>query len=895
VTLRYGGRTGVVVFLSGADVRLEEMTVELGDGDALNLGHDSHPVVSDCRFLANRFAVQAAPLEAVAGFTGCEARNNVDGDYLNVTVGTVSRPTTIGVENTLNQDGVLVLDASVSVQAGVPGATLALLGGVILKLDAADSVSVAGTLTCGSLGGGPVVFTSFEDDDFGGDTNKDGGATRGAPGDWRQIAFAATSDGSSLDNVIVRFAGLAQFPAVQLTQADVTLRGLTVRDCLGDALHLMSNSFPTVQSCVFQNNRFAVNGVPLRALPGFSQNTASLNLTGDYQRITDGSVNQALVVQPSQSLNQGPIVVQDDIDVLPGGELTITGATLIKFDGARQLDVDGVLLVPAGPSTPAIFTSLHDDVIGGDTNKNGNATIPQPGDWFNVDFADAADASLVTGGWFRYGGRGSLPVLDLNAADVLIADSIVEQSAWTAVDLSGSSRPRLNRNRLAGGPRYALDGAPLDAVQRFQDNVASGHALGNAVRITTAAWTGPAVVQRFNANNGDGVFVVATGVTVDAGDTLTLRAGTIFKWEGLNRSLTANGALNVEGTGREPVVLTSIDDDEIGGDTNRNGNATQPAPGQWREVRINASPAASLVEHLRLRYGGAAGAAFSSGNALATARALRTDFSSIDGIDVTAHAGPAVNWVAFRSGARGIDLQGGSFDLVHATVAGSGGTGINGGVAHVGSVVNSISFANTGGNFAGFTPAEVRFSDGDPGFAGQNGNLDVDPLFEDFLAGRLGLGVGSPCLNAADLLAALATAKDHVEASRVLDHDLTGIALPDMGAFERTAYGMGVAGEPRVATVLTFTATGTSAGVAIFVLGFLDGVAPLLPYGIFGAGTFPALVILGAVPTGVPFPLAIPDEPLLEGFPFGVQAAVVPAANPAVGNVAPLYRGRIYR
>jgi len=900
VLLRYAGGAApadATLFLLDADITLRDVIVERGAGTALDLRHVSRPVVDRCIFRNNPFAVDLVPLVAVPGFTDCTATDNPLGNYLRITSGTVSQPTTIGPDNTLNSDGVLVLTTTVGVSAGV---RLDLLGGVIFKFIPIQnlSVSVTGTLQCGSTGGFPVVFTSFFDDLFGGDTNLDGNATAGAPGHWRQVFFGAGSDASHLQNTIVRFAGQNGRPALELLLADITLQRVTVRDCAESAMDLRGSqrSFPVVQDCVFLNNRFAVDNVALVALPGFSGNTASMNLLGDYQRITDGSVSVPLLLRKEQSLNQGPFVLRTSVTVDPTGVLTVNGGSLMKFDGAFGVVVNGTLLVQGTPGVPAVFTSLPDDSVGGDTNKDGNATVPMPGDWFNVNFGGQSDASVVVGAWFRHGGRGSFGVLDLNGADVIITDTVVERSAWTAVDLSGNSRPQLRRLRLEDGPRYALDGAPLDAVAGFQDNLASGHALGNAVRITTATWTGPALVQKFNANNNDGVFVLATSVTVDAGDTLTLRQGTIFKWEGLSRILTNNHALNVEGTGREPVVFTSIDDDEVGGDTNRNGNATLPLPGQWQQVRINASAVASRIEHLLLRYGGSGGgAAFSSGNALASARSVRSDFSSTDGIDVTAHAGPAVNWVAWRSGGRGIDLQGGTFDLVHATAAASGGIGINGGASHTGSVVNAISFANTGGNFAGFTLAEVRNSNGDPGFAGQNGNILSDPLFEDLVAGRLGLQAGSPSLNTGDLATALPAAKDHVEASRILDHDLTGIALPDMGAFERANYGMAVGGEPRIATLMTFTPTGGPPGVAIFVLGFLDGTAPLLPYGIFGAGLFPTLVILGVGTTGTPFPLPIPDEPLLDGFPFGLQAAVVSAANPAVGNIVQLYRGRIFR
>ena len=131
---------------------------------------------------------------------------------------------------------------------------------------------------------------------------------------------------------------------------------------------------------------------------------------------------------------------------------------------------------------------------------------------------------------------------------------------------------------------------------------------------------------------------------------------------------------------------------------------------------------------------------------------------------------------------------GGSFDLVHVTVADNAGAGVRKGAGHVGALRNGIAFDNAGGELAGFAIGQVFASDAGPGFAGVDGNIDADPLFADAAAGDLGLGAGSPCVDAADLATALGVVKDAREASRVLDDDLDGVAGADMGAYERAAY-----------------------------------------------------------------------------------------------------------
>ncbi|MFH1413169.1 MAG: M4 family metallopeptidase, partial [bacterium] len=81
--------------------------------------------------------------------------------------------------------------------------TLTLEDGVVVKFQSSSTtMTVNGTLNASGTENNPTVFTSYRDDEYGGDANADGNATVPAAGDWRQIIFENSST-ATIDNAIV--------------------------------------------------------------------------------------------------------------------------------------------------------------------------------------------------------------------------------------------------------------------------------------------------------------------------------------------------------------------------------------------------------------------------------------------------------------------------------------------------------------------------------------------------------------------------------------------------------------------------------------------------------------------------------------------------------------------
>ncbi len=95
--------------------------------------------------------------------------------------------------------------------------------------------------------------------------------------------------------------------------------------------------------------------------------------------------NVYITTNTTLPLSGSPYVV-DLIQVESGATLTIEPGVIIKFTfaGAGQLAqidvIDGAIIANGTESQPIIFTSYKDDV-GGDTNGDGNMTVPEMFDW----------------------------------------------------------------------------------------------------------------------------------------------------------------------------------------------------------------------------------------------------------------------------------------------------------------------------------------------------------------------------------------------------------------------------------------------------------------------------------------------------------------------------------
>jgi len=107
-------------------------------------------------------------------------------------------------------------------------------------------------------------------------------------------------------------------------------------------------------------------------------------------------VDVDIVTDTTWDLAGSPYIVQNNINVNPGVILTIEPGVIVKFNALARgsnpstLSVYGKVIAEGTAENKIYFTSLWNDSVGGDTNGDGNATIPDPytfyGDWSGIRF-----------------------------------------------------------------------------------------------------------------------------------------------------------------------------------------------------------------------------------------------------------------------------------------------------------------------------------------------------------------------------------------------------------------------------------------------------------------------------------------------------------------------------
>ena len=374
------------------------------------------------------------------------------------------------------------------------------------------------------------------------------------------------------------------------------------------------------------------------------------------------------------------------------------------------------------------------------------------------------------------------------AGSPIIFTSLADDTAGGDANLDGdSSRPQPG------------DWSGISLVGDGQFNTASGAEF----RYLSQTHSGTLLANQ--AWPGEMTHIITSEVVVPSGVTLNINPGAVVKFAaGAGLTVQSGGTLNASGTVAQPITFTSLADDTVGGDSNRDGDETTPAPGDWRSLRLDGTPAGTF-RHARIRFGGnsiinqwTAGGMIENTGGTLTVDACVVTASLKDGI-LSGGTAEVFNSVISDTG-RGVTAWG-NVTIRNCTVDNNG----QGVVEHGGTLVVRNSLVSNNREVGvlhdwGSEHVTITYSDvwnpnaenyrGTADATGRNGNLAADPGYKDAAAADYRLDYLSPAIDAAE--GALAPAADFMGAPRYDDPRTpnTGTAMaasgavPDMGAFE---------------------------------------------------------------------------------------------------------------
>jgi hypothetical protein len=344
-----------------------------------------------------------------------------------------------------------------TVQVFQNGSILTIEPGVVLKFynDAGMNFNNAAIMAQGASNT-PIVFTSFYDDEYGGDINADATSSAPAMGNWYGVDVVSGANGSIFDHAIFRYAGKYYAPTSETDRTivkiqntpDISIKNSIFEHSKAHGLVLI-NSTSTLENNIFRNNNnyseqgkglfvagegsysiknneFSQNqiGLYLSDAPAavdantFSNNTqkaiSSYGVVGKFTNnsalqnglngiVLDGDLAAANSTSTLKADNIPYVIFGATLAVPANSGLAIESGAIIK-GLSKGLQINGRLTLNGENSEDIIFTSLSDDTIGNDTDNGVNS--PAPGDWPGINLSSGA--SLEGRGFtVRYAGSRS--------------------------------------------------------------------------------------------------------------------------------------------------------------------------------------------------------------------------------------------------------------------------------------------------------------------------------------------------------------------------------------------------------------------------------------------------------------------------------------------------------
>jgi len=482
-----------------------------------------------------------------------------------------------------------------------------------------SALDINGTLIAEANEGEYIYFTSYQDDNWGGDTNNDGTASAPASGNWYGVRFQETSNDANclMRRCKIRYGGAGNTGGISMFNASPTIDFCDISNNYYGA-YLLYASNPQFTNNTIGSSQWTPIAMSFEANPIMTNNTLSFSDNAyDAIGLIGGTLTENAVISKRSVTNVPNItyLMLDQITIPVGKALTINKGIVIKsYSNTHRIIVEGTMNAIATADSMITFTSASDDNYGnpGDSNKDGTITSPAIGNRGTIIFKPGSTGTLnycriKYSNNYNYYFSTCNTSESLNDAAVCMIDANPTISNCEFKDLNyGISCYRASNPAISNNNMINIAYTPF-CISGSSDPVFTGNTFTN-VGLRALGLLGGNVClngtikKRDVAGFSNITYVLLADMYINSETYVNVESGVVIKsnqyfynywycsgYYGYN--IYVDGGFKTDGSIDQHVIFTSIKDDNQGNpfDTNGDGNATTPTSGNWGYIKFNAS------------------------------------------------------------------------------------------------------------------------------------------------------------------------------------------------------------------------------------------------------------------------------------------------------------------
>lgn len=185
-------------------------------------------------------------------------------------------------------------------------------------------------------------------------------------------------------------------------------------------------------------------------------------------------VNADITENTTWILDNSPYIVQNNIRIASAITLTINPGVIVKFDYGSSLSIKGIVNALGTSAEPIYFTSMYNDARGGDTNGDGEDSLPSRYDDWDIGIYGATARLSLSHAYIEYSNDG----LFIDHGTLDLAHTFFREAGEGIYSYFGNVT--FDHVSLSGidDDAFSMDGGIVEIKDSVIEDVDFGDALG---------------------------------------------------------------------------------------------------------------------------------------------------------------------------------------------------------------------------------------------------------------------------------------------------------------------------------------------------------------------------------------------------------------------------------